>query len=177
MIVLYVFILFQLNQAILGWGQSSRHYVHIINPRKFKQRNLPMSTSTSMSLSMFVSMDTDTDRDMDVDMDMGRWTRTGTWTWADPRRFMYCRRRFVEETFCQETFCYKETFCYGDVLLRRRIVRRRFVEETFCKETFCMCVAFLTEDIALCPVLHICKFAFYLLPAFTIATNLFFVAG
>jgi hypothetical protein len=34
----------------------------------------------------------------------------------------------------------KETFCRGDVLIRRRFVRRRFVEETFCKETFCMCV-------------------------------------
>jgi hypothetical protein len=36
-----------------------------------------------------------------------------------------------------------ETFCYGDVLLRRRFVtgdvllRRRFVSETFCMETFC----------------------------------------
>ncbi len=44
------------------------------------------------------------------------------------------RKRFVKETFCQETFC------RGDVLLRRRFVRRRFVEETFCKETFWMCV-------------------------------------
>jgi hypothetical protein len=26
----------------------------------------------------------------------------------------------------------QETFCYGDVLLRRRFVWRRFVEETFC---------------------------------------------
>jgi hypothetical protein len=33
----------------------------------------------------------------------------------------------------------QETFCYGDVLLRRRFVWRRFVEETFCAETFCMC--------------------------------------
>jgi hypothetical protein len=36
-----------------------------------------------------------------------------------------------------------ETFCYGDVLFRRRFVtgdvplRRRFVTETFCMETFC----------------------------------------
>ncbi len=47
------------------------------------------------------------------------------------RRRFVTRRRFVEETFC-----------YVDVLLRRRFVRRRFVEETFCKETFCMCVGF-----------------------------------
>jgi hypothetical protein len=33
----------------------------------------------------------------------------------------------------QETF-FTETFCYVDVLSRRR-----FVEETFCAETFCMC--------------------------------------
>jgi hypothetical protein len=121
MIVLYVFILFELNQAILGWGHLlDTTYVHIINPRKFNWRNLPMSTSTSMSLSVSVSMDTDTDRDMDVDVDMGtdrvmdvdvdmgRWTRTGTWTWtstwADPRRFIA-----------------------GDVLSRRCFVRRRFV--------------------------------------------------
>jgi hypothetical protein len=36
-----------------------------------------------------------------------------------------------------------ETFCYGDILFRRRFVtgdvllRRRFVTETFCIETFC----------------------------------------
>jgi hypothetical protein len=30
------------------------------------------------------------------------------------------------------------SFCYGDVLLRRRFVWRRFVEETFCAETFCI---------------------------------------
>jgi hypothetical protein len=29
----------------------------------------------------------------------------------------------------------QETFCYGDVLLRRHFVWRRFVEETFCAET------------------------------------------
>jgi hypothetical protein len=33
----------------------------------------------------------------------------------------------------------KETFRYGDALLRRRFVGRRFVEETFCKKTFSMC--------------------------------------
>ncbi len=86
-------------------GKTIRHYVHIINPRKFNWRNLPVSLPVSVSM--------DTDRDMDVDV--GRWTQTGTWmwtwTWADP-----------------ETFCYKEMFCYGDVLLRRR-----FVKETFCR--------------------------------------------
>jgi hypothetical protein len=44
------------------------------------------------------------------------------------------------EMFCYRRRFVKETFCRGDVLLRRRFVRRRFVEETFCKETFCMCV-------------------------------------
>jgi hypothetical protein len=63
---------------ILFLEKTMRHYVHIINPRKFNWRNLPMSTSTFMSLSVSVSMDTDTDRDMDVDVDMGRWTQTGT---------------------------------------------------------------------------------------------------
>jgi hypothetical protein len=52
------------------------------------------------------------------------------------RRRFVTRRRFVEETFC-----------YVDVLLRRRFVRRRFVEETFCKETFCMCVNYILLDI------------------------------
>jgi hypothetical protein len=109
----------------------------------------------SMSLSVSVSLDTDTDRDMDVDMDMGRTGGHGRGRGHGQiqignekhEQFAviilhedYCRRRFVEETFCLETFCYKETFCRGDVLLRRRFVRRRFVEETFCKETFCMCV-------------------------------------
>ncbi len=123
MIVLYVFILFQLNQAILGWGQSIRHYVHIINPRKFNWTNLPMSTSMSMSVSVSVSMDMD--RDMDVDVDMGRWTRTGTWTWmwtwADPRRFI-ARDVLLGDVLLQ-----------GDVLLRRRFV----------KEMFCMCVVYV----------------------------------
>jgi hypothetical protein len=32
----------------------------------------------------------------------------------------------------------QDTFCYGDVLLRRR-----FVEETFCAETFCMCATII----------------------------------
>jgi hypothetical protein len=58
------------------------YIVHIINPRKFTWRNLPMSTSTSMSLSVSVSMDTDRDRDMNVDVDMRRWTRPETWTWT-----------------------------------------------------------------------------------------------
>ncbi len=31
-----------------------------------------------------------------------------------------------------------KTFCYGDILLRRRSVWRRLVEETLCKETFCV---------------------------------------
>ncbi len=44
------------------------------------------------------------------------------------------------ETFCYRGHFVKETFCRGDILLRRRFVRRRFVEETFCKETLGMCV-------------------------------------
>jgi hypothetical protein len=60
-------------------------------------------------------------------------------TFCYRRRFV-TRRRFVMETFCYRRRFVKETFCRGDVLLRRRFVRRRFVEETFCKETFCMCV-------------------------------------
>jgi hypothetical protein len=42
------------------------------------------------------------------------------------------RRRFVTETFWSGDVLLQETFCYGDVLLRRR-----FVTETFCMETFC----------------------------------------
>jgi hypothetical protein len=41
----------------------------------------------------------------------------------------------------------QETFCYGDVLLRRRFVWRRFVEETFCAETFC------AETFCMCAIL------------------------
>jgi hypothetical protein len=41
---------------VLFFEKTIRHYVHIINSRKFNWRNL----------------DTDTDRDRDVDVDMGR---------------------------------------------------------------------------------------------------------
>jgi hypothetical protein len=63
---------------------------------------------------------------------------------------------FHSDLFNTETFCYgdvlfrrrcaQETLCYGDILLRRRFVWRRFVEETFCKETFCMCAYSIWPD-------------------------------
>jgi hypothetical protein len=46
----------------------------------------------------------------------------------------------------------QETFCCGDVLLRRRFVQRRFVEETFCVETFCMCAADLHPHYTFLPL-------------------------
>jgi hypothetical protein len=57
-------------KMILFFEKTIRNYVHIINPRKFNWKNLPMSTS--MSLSASVSMDTDGDRDMDVDVGRGQ---------------------------------------------------------------------------------------------------------
>jgi hypothetical protein len=82
---------------ILLFEKTNRHYVHIINPRKFSWRNLPMSTFTSMSLS--VSMDTDMDMDMDVDVDMGR------------SRDVLSRRRFVRRRFVTRRHFFTETFC------------------------------------------------------------------
>jgi hypothetical protein len=50
---------------------------------------------------------------------------------------------FTVETFCYGDVLFRRRFITGDVLLRRRFVtgdvllRRRFVTESFCMETFC----------------------------------------
>jgi hypothetical protein len=62
--------------------------------------------------------------------------------WSGPFVMQYF---LLQETFCYRRRFVKETFCSGDVLLRRRFVRRRFVEETLCKEMFCTYVRRLRQ--------------------------------
>jgi hypothetical protein len=63
------------------------------------------------------------------------------------KQYWLGRDLLLYNTFCYRRRFIKETFCRGDVLLRRRLVRRRFVEETFCKETLCMCVERISGQI------------------------------
>jgi hypothetical protein len=57
-----------------------------------------------------------------------------------------------------------ETFCYGDVLFRRRFVtgdvllRRRFVTETFCMETFCRGDVLCRDVLYVRHLVHVCNY-------------------